>query len=71
MVGMPRFAPLLLCPALLAACGPSSEPRSLLLISLDSTRRDLLSAYGHRSPHAPERRTTPNIDRLAAQGVLF
>ena len=43
----------------------------MLLISLDSVRRDLLSAYGHRSRHAPELATSPHLDRLAAEGVLL
>jgi arylsulfatase A-like enzyme len=43
----------------------------VLLISLDSTRRDLLSCYGHEPVHAPARPTTPHIDRIAAEGVLF
>jgi len=40
-------------------------PYNLLLISLDTTRRDHLSCYGFAKP------TTPNIDRIAAEGVLF
>jgi len=44
---------------------------NVLLISLDSTRRDLLSCYGRRPLHAPERSTCPNLDRLAAGGVVF
>jgi arylsulfatase A-like enzyme len=38
---------------------------NIVLISLDSARADHLSAYGYARP------TTPNIDRLASQGVLF
>ncbi len=40
-------------------------PRSVLLISVDSLRADRLGAYGH------DRATSPNVDRLARQGVLF
>ncbi len=59
-----------------AACGPTAAPReatgvNVLLISLDSTRRDMLSAYGRSSKYAPDRPTTPNIDALARDGVLF
>ena len=43
---------------------PAGVP-NLLLITLDTLRADHLSAYGY------ERRTTPNIDRLAETGVLF
>ena len=52
---------------------PSSSPRrttrtgspNLVLITLDTTRADALGAYGQRLP------TTPNLDRLASEGVLF
>ena len=54
---------------LLSACGSSrEEPRSLqgaVLILLDTVRADRLSCYG------AERRTSPRIDALAADGVLF
>ncbi|MCC6408828.1 MAG: sulfatase [Planctomycetes bacterium] len=38
---------------------------NLLFISLDTTRTDRLSCYGHSRP------TTPNLDRLAAEGHRF
>ncbi len=46
---------------------PSSggRPWNLLVLTLDTTRRDRLSCYGYGSP------TTPNLDRLADEGVLF
>ena len=44
---------------------------NVLVISLDSTRRDLIGTYGGRPRHAPNERTTPNIDRLAAEGAVF
>jgi arylsulfatase A-like enzyme len=37
----------------------------ILLILLDATRADHLSCYGYR------RKTTPNLDRIAAEGVLY
>lgn len=40
-------------------------PLGLILISVDTLRADYLSCYGHT------RILTPNIDRLAAGGVLF
>ena len=43
---------------------PRNKP-NLLLIVLDTLRADHLSSYGY------ERSTTPNIDRLAARGVVF
>ena len=43
----------------------------VLLISLDSTRRDLLSAYGGASSHAPGVPTSPRLDRLAEEGVVL
>lgn len=70
--------------AALAACAPS-EPEAvapvasvpaparvvvppdanLLFVSFDTTRADRISSYGHPRP------TTPNFDRLAAQGHRF
>ncbi len=50
------------------ASGCSSEaptPRNLLLVSLDTTRPDHLSAYGY------ERQTSPRFDQLATGGALF
>jgi len=46
---------------------PPPEPGSpnVLLIIVDTLRADHVSAYGYSRP------TTPNIDRLAQQGVLF
>ena len=38
---------------------------NVVLISIDTCRADHLSCYGH------SRRTTPNIDRLAARGARF
>ena len=43
----------------------SSQAPNVLLIVLDTLRADRLSAYGYARP------TTPNIDRLAREGVLF
>ncbi len=44
----------------LAAC--SEPPRNVVIVTLDTTRRDRLSLYGYSRP------TTPAIDALAAQG---
>src|SRR6185503_14660620 len=56
-----------------SACGSrASDPRpNVLLISLDSVRADYIGAYGAKLPHAPGRSPSPNIDRLAAEGVLY
>jgi choline-sulfatase len=48
-----------------SAISSPERPFNLLLITLDTTRRDHLSCYG-----APAG-TTPNLDRLAAEGILF
>ncbi|MBW8002786.1 MAG: sulfatase-like hydrolase/transferase [Planctomycetes bacterium] len=39
--------------------------KKVLIISMDTTRADFLSCYGY------EKNTTPNIDALAAEAVLF
>ena len=44
---------------------PASSIRNVLLISIDTLRADHLSCYGHDKP------TTPHIDALAKEGVLF
>ncbi len=60
---------------LLASCGgdesaasggaSSGAPRNLILISVDTLRADHLGCYGY------ERETSPAIDALAEQGVVF
>ncbi len=55
-----------LCVALaVSACADPAEPPSIVLISIDTLRRDHVSAYGY------QRSTTPRIDALAAEGALF
>ncbi|HEU5319146.1 MAG TPA: sulfatase [Chloroflexota bacterium] len=44
---------------------PSKRPPNLLILAVDTLRADRMSCYGHT------RLTTPHIDRLASQGVLF
>jgi arylsulfatase A-like enzyme len=51
--------------ATLEGCGPPARPRNAVLIVLDTLRADRLSAYGY------PRETSPVIDRLARDGVLF
>jgi arylsulfatase A-like enzyme len=48
--------------------GPSKKIRNVLLISMDTTRADIISCY---NPDIFEQPTSPNIDALAAEGVLF
>jgi len=56
----------LACATLVAlACARESGPPNVLLISLDTTRRDHTSVYGY------ERDTTPNLAKFAAEGVRF
>ncbi len=45
--------------------GPDVARPNVILIVIDTLRADHLSAYGYG------RKTSPNIDRLAAQGVLY
>ncbi|RMH02212.1 MAG: hypothetical protein D6702_09375 [Planctomycetota bacterium] len=59
--------------ALAAACGPNQPPprRNVVLISIDSLVRDRLGVYGHRPEFAPDIPISPNLDALAAAGVVF
>ena len=56
---------LLLLVALGAGCGPDRPQTNVILISIDTLRPDRLGCYGY------ERETSPAIDGLAAEGVLF
>jgi arylsulfatase A-like enzyme len=47
------------------ACTRYAAPPNLVLVSLDTTRRDHLSVYGYW------RKTTPRLERFAEEGVLF
>lgn len=52
---------------LLVACSPAapSERPNVLLVVLDTTRADLLSAYDHPAP------TSPHLEKLAREGALL
>ena len=56
---------MLLALGLAAGCGGGSEQPNVVLISVDMLRPDHLSCYGYERP------TSPNIDRLASEGVLY
>lgn len=44
---------------------PETDPTNIILISLDTVRPDHLGCYGY------DRNTSPSIDQLASDGVLF
>jgi len=48
----------------LVACGDARRP-NLLFVVFDTCRIDRMSLYGYEKP------TTPNLERLAAEGVVF
>lgn len=61
---------------LLTGCSGAGEKAgtkgpNVVLISVDSLRRDHLSTYGYRNRLAPDVPTTPAIDRLAKGGLRF
>ena len=49
----------------ISGCKREPPPPSILLITLDTTRADRLSAYGYGRP------TTPNLEELVAEGTRF
>jgi len=54
------FAACLVC-----AAGALAAPPNVVLLSVDTLRADHLGCYGYDKP------TSPNIDRFAAEGMLF
>ncbi len=64
MILINRLVGLLLLGLVVAGCAQDSSS-SIVLISLDTVRRDHLSTYGY------ERATSPRLDSLAKTGVLF
>jgi arylsulfatase A-like enzyme/cytochrome c-type biogenesis protein CcmH/NrfG len=65
---MPRVLGSLIAVGMLLAMGACSSERKqppIVLISIDTLRSDHLPAYGYRAI------ATPNIDRLARDGVVF
>lgn len=50
---------------LFLACGAEDRPLNVLIIGVDTLRPDHLGCYGYR------RNTSPAIDRLAGEGILF
>lgn len=63
--GRGRRIAALLAAVALAACGGKAGP-PVVLITLDTTRADALGCLGAGSPSS-----TPALDRLASQGILF
>src|SRR3972149_5968083 len=47
------------------SCEKKEEPLNVILITIDTLRADHLSCYGYN------RKTSPNIDKIAKKGVLF
>lgn len=48
-----------------SAAGSSKGIRHVLFISIDTCRADYLGCYGY------QHQITPNVDRIAGQGVIF
>lgn len=80
----PRACPWRAWPALLlAACGhhdPSgpapalraaADARPVIMISIDSLRADHCTPYGYQPQFAPGEKTTPFLERAAAEGARF
>jgi arylsulfatase A-like enzyme len=59
---------LVLSAAVVIGCGPEAPPGpvpGVVLVVLDTVRADHLSCYGY------ERETSPNLDRVAAEGEIY
>ncbi|MFT5695143.1 MAG: arylsulfatase A-like enzyme, partial [Myxococcota bacterium] len=54
-----------IAPADVAKTAAATRMPNLVIITLDTTRADALSAYGQ------SRKTSPAFDRMAEEGVLF
>jgi arylsulfatase A-like enzyme len=54
-----------------SAPGLAAPRYNVLLISIDSLRRDAVGCYGARSPYAGDAAASPTLDRLATSGVRF
>ena len=63
---LPRFrTPWIALLAAVAGCAAEPSPPHIVLVVIDALRADHLGAYGY------ERKTSPNLDALAAAGELF
>jgi len=62
---MMRWLSILIASIAWLGCSEAPPPRNLVLIVLDTTRADRLSSYGYPV------QTSPNLDALAEEGVLF
>lgn len=61
-----RLSTLVALPLLVAGCGHSEfSGANVLVIGIDTLRRDRVGCYGYERP------TTPRIDTLAVEGVVF
>lgn len=60
-----RYLPALVIAALISVLSAHARPPNVVIISSDDHRNDVYGAYGN--PRAP----TPNLDRLAAEGIRF
>lgn len=54
-----------------ASQGDQQRARPVILISIDSLRADFTTPYGHVPAYAPNEVTTPFLDSIAKNGVLF
>lgn len=63
---MKNFLLLFVCIICISACkGKSYEPVNIVLLTIDTLRADHVGCYGHK------KNTTPNIDKLAKDGILY
>jgi arylsulfatase A-like enzyme len=65
MIGTAKKLFILILTSTVLACGSDDRPLNVVLIGVDTLRPDHLGAYGY------ERNTSPNVDALASEGVLF
>lgn len=71
LASLPLWAAALLALPTFSCSRAEDAPRPVVLISIDSLRADYTTPYGHVAKFAPEIPSTPFLQELADDGLLF